>query len=191
MFHHNFKHLRKSTRLPGWDYTRPGRYFITICVKRKMCYFGNITNGKIEINKYGKVVEREWLAIENNRRNIKIDEYIVMPNHFHGIIIITRRISQPPSVESDVNYKTRSGGVFRIRANSISSIIGLFKSDAKKKIEKVLKNEPLTSPYFSWQRNYHDHIIRSEKELDTIRNYIRDNPNNWDDDEFNPLNLSE
>ena len=114
-----------------------------------------------------------------------------MPNHFHGIIIITRRISQPPSVESDVNYKTRSGGVFRIRANSISSIIGLFKSDAKKKIEKVLKNEPLTSPYFSWQRNYHDHIIRSEKELDTIRNYIRDNPNNWDDDEFNPLNLSE
>ena len=191
MSYHNLKHNRKSIRLPGWDYTLPGRYFITICVKGGVCYFGKIINGKMNVNKYGGVVEREWLEIEKNRSNIKLDKHVVMPNHFHGIIIITHRIKPPNPPEEDINNLTRSGRVFRLKANSIGSIVGQFKSDVTKQIEKILENEPITTPYFSWQRNYNDHIIRTEKELKNIRNYIRDNPKNWNDDEFNPLNWKE
>jgi len=186
-----FRHHRKSNRLPGWDYTRPGRYFITIWVKGGLCYFGKIENNKVILSKYGKIVEQKWLEIEKNRKNIKLDEFVVMPNHLHGIIIITHRIKSASTSQIDNSYKTRSGKLFRLKANSIGSITGQFKSNCTKKIEKLLQYESMDIPYFSWHNNYHDHIIRSEKELKNIRRYIRNNPKNWDDDKFNPINFKE
>jgi len=186
-----YQHHRQSTRLAGWDYSSPGRYFITIWVKAGLCYFGRIVNNKVILSKYGRIVEQKWLEIENNRKNIKLDEFIIMPNHLHGIIIITHRIKSVNTSQTDNSNKTRSGRLFRLKANSISSITGQFKSNCKKKIEKFLQYESMDTPYFSWHRNYHDHIIRSENELKNIRQYILNNPKNWDDDKFNPINFKE
>jgi putative transposase len=186
-----FQYHRKSTRKPGWDYTRPGRYFITIWVKGGLSYFGKIVNNKVILSKYGKIVEQKWLEIEKKRENIKLDEFIVMPNHLHGIIIITHRIKSVNTSQTDNSYNTRSGRLFRLKANSIGSITGQFKSNCKKKIEKLLQYESMDTPYFSWHRNYHDHIIRSENELKNIRKYILNNSKNWDDDKFNPINFKE
>lgn len=186
-----FRHHRQSTRLPGRDYSSPGKYFITIWVKGGLCYFGRIVNNKVILNKYGKIVEEKWLEIEINRKNIKLDKFIIMPNHLHGIIIITHRIKSVSTSQTDNSDKTRSGRLFRLKANSIGSITGQFKSNCKKQIEKLLKYESMDTPYFSWHRNYNDQIIRSDRELKNIRNYIRNNPKNWDDDKFNPINFKE
>ncbi len=177
--------------MPGWDYTRPGRYFITIWVKWGVCYFGKVSNKKMILNKYGKIVERKWIEIEKKRKNVILDEFIVMPNHFHGIIIITHRIKSESNPQTDKANLTRTGRSFRLQANSVGSIVGQFKSNVTKKIKNLLVNEPLDFPYFVWHRNYHDRIIRTKKELENVRKYIRDNPKNWDDDEFNPENYKE
>jgi putative transposase len=186
-----FRHNRKSLRLPGWDYTRPGRYFVTICVKGGVCYFGKIVNNKMMLNKYGLVVEKNWLHIEQSRKNVKLDEYVIMPNHLHGIIIITHRIKSPGAVHKPDSNMTKTGRSFRLQANSIGAIIGQFKSNVTKKIHKLLINEPVDFPYFTWHRNYDDRIIRTEKHLEIVRKYIRNNPKNWNDDENNPSNYKE
>jgi len=83
------KHHRRSIRLPGYDYSRAGAYFITICTQNRECLFGNIVDGVMVINEYGMVVQKCWLETEYIRPGVKLDEYVVMPNHFHGIIVIT------------------------------------------------------------------------------------------------------
>src|SRR5574340_1231665 len=81
-------HKRRSIRLRDWDYSQTGAYFVTICTKDKKCFFGDITDGEMRLNEYGRIVEREWAQTHDLRQNVHIDEFVVMPNHFHGILVM-------------------------------------------------------------------------------------------------------
>lgn len=121
------------------------------------------------LNKFGEVVEKEWIKIPILRKNILLDEFIVMPNHFHGIIVITDKATQRVAPTS----KT-------LKPNSLGSILGQFKSV----VTKQIRNMGLSS--YKWQRNYFERIIRDEKELNAVREYIFYNPNKWQWDKLNP-----
>ncbi len=163
------KHHRRSIRLKNYDYSQPGAYFITICTHNRQNLFGEIVDGEMILNEFGKIVYNEWLNTANIRPNIIVDEFIVMPNHLHGILIIVDNcrgtLQRAPAME-------RFG---QPTSNSIPTIIRLFKSACTKQIN-IIRQSP-ANPV--WQRNYYEHIIRNENELDRIREYIINNPLKW------------
>jgi putative transposase len=184
-------HNRISIRLRGYDYSKPGYYFITICIHdRKQKLFGDVSNGNIIENEFGKIVHNEILKTEKMRPNISIDEFIIMPNHVHVIINIRRGTLQraptektAPIIESQHLTKPQTEQFGKPTLNSIPTIIRLIKSTVKKQINMLRKTpgQPV------WQRNYYDHIIRDERSLFFIRKYIRDNPMNWKIDSENHI----
>lgn len=184
------KHHRRSIRLKGYDYSQPGAYYVTIVVQNRECIFGDISNGKMALNENGKIVKTEWLKTAEIRKNVKLDEFIVMPNHVHGIIIITDKIKNIPNIGKNVETTGNVGATGpvaptgpRLHPNSLGSIMGQFQSIVTKQIRKF------GIEYFSWQRNYWERIIRNKNELNKIRKYIRDNPINWETDDNNPNNM--
>jgi putative transposase len=158
-------HHRQSIRLNGYDYSRCGAYFITICTHEKEYLFGDIVNETIELNTVGDIARTHWQKLSQHHSNIIMDESIMMPNYLHGIIIL----------ESSVDP-----------TKSISEIIRGFKTFSAKAInkERGLRGVPV------WQRNYYDRIIRNELELDRVRQYIINNPRNWDTDKNNQNQFS-
>ena len=188
-------HRRQSYRLKGWDYSQPGLYFVTICVKDRKCLFGDIVDGRMVLSNEGKIIEEEWLNTEEVRKNFKLDEWVIMPNHVHGIIVIksmddmaracvgtTRRVVCVGTTRRVVptEHPKRPNGPGK---GSIGAMIGQFKSIASKRINKF-NNTP---GQIIWQPKFHDHIIRNELSLNRIREYIINNPLNWDLDKKNPL----
>jgi putative transposase len=175
-------HNRRSIRLPGFDYSRPGYYFVTMCIHdRKRNLFGDISVvGKMVLNEWGIIVQNEFFKTEQMRPNIKIDSCVIMPNHVHVIINIQghcRGTLQRAPTES----KTERFG--KPTSNSIPTIIRLIKSTITKQINLLRKSPSMTV----WQRNYYEHIIRDEKSLCFIRKYIRENPANWRNDMENHI----
>ncbi len=160
---------RKIPRLKNYDYSQPGYYFITICVQDRICCFGEIENGKMTLNEYGKIVSDCWLDLPNHYKNCELDVCAVMPNHFHGILIIS------PVGKGLKPFPTKTHG--------LTEIIRGFKTFSSKKIN-ILKQIS-----FSWQKSFHDHIIRKEESLDKIREYIANNPKQWELDAENPKNI--
>lgn len=159
-------HNRRSIRLKGYDYSQNGLYFITICVQYRECLFGNVINGEMVLNDAGKLVETEWLQLRERFKNIKLHEYIVMPNHFHAIMGITGK--------------------------TVGDMVGAFQSIVTVKyIHGVKKMNWKPFNRKLWQRNYYDHIIRDEKSYHTITEYIINNPINWTSDKFYQLNSRE
>ena len=205
------KYRIESIRLPGYDYSRPGAYFITIVVHNRQCLFGEIVNGEMTLNEFGEIVKTEWQKTGALRPNIDVDAFIVMPNHLHGILIITdnddlyhhhnrnrnrdrnrRDTLQRVSTESESESESESGmgmepgmGMGTIEQfgkpthNSIPTIVRLFKSTVTKQINQI--RQTLGIPV--WQRNYYEHIIRNDDELNKIREYIINNPLTWKTDE--------
>lgn len=191
------KYRIESTRLSGYDYSQPGAYFITIVTYNRQCSFGNIIDGEMMLNEFGVLVQNEWLKTGIIRPNINIDTFVVMPNHLHGIIIITdndcncgncrdtlQRAStimlQRASTITDTGMITKTNEQFgKPTKNSIPTIVRLFKSTTTKQINQLRQTpkQPL------WQRNFYEHIIRNEVELNRIRQYIIDNPKKWKTDE--------
>ncbi len=178
------QHYRKSIRLKEYDYTSPNWYYVTICTNDRVCCFGGVKNGKMILNGYGKIVEEEWLKTKEIRKNIDLDYYVVMPNHFHGIIIIEssivgaiRRIAfeQERAIQR-IALSTEDKTT--LQAGSLGAIMGQFKS----KVTKRIMHEGM--PNYKWQRNYYEHIIRNEKDLFFIRKYIELNPLKWELDEY-------
>jgi len=162
------KHCRRSIRLKEYNYTHPGAYFITICTQHRKYLLGNIVDGKMVLNSIGKLAEKWWLKLPEKFPEIELDEYIVMPNHFHGIIIIVWAIHELP---------------IRNRRNMLlSRVIGYFKMNSAKHINHMLNQSG--KPF--WQRNYYEHIIRRREELSHIREYIINNPLQWQFDRENP-----
>lgn len=141
----------ESTRLPGYDYSTDGWYFITINTKNHKHFFGEIVNEQMVLNDIGRVVEGEWLNTAKMRSDIVLDYFVIMPNHFHAILIIEGRKN----------------------IQNLSSIIKGFKSSATSKIRTTGHSD------FSWQTRFYDRIIRSEDELSKIRKYIEQNPLRW------------
>ncbi len=175
-------HHRCSIRLKGYNYSQAGAYFVTVCTTNRECLFGNIADGKMQLNGFGEIIKSEWLKTSIIRKNVITDEFIVMLNHMHGIIVIT-----------DDGRDTLQGRGTSQRAptiehfgkpvcNSIPTIVRLFKSTTTKQINESRNtfNKPV------WQRNYYEHIIRDGEELSHIREYIINNPSQWQFDRENP-----
>jgi len=170
-------HHRRSIRLKQYDYSQIGVYFVTICTYHRDCLFGKIINGEIILNEIGLLVQNEWVKTEKIRDNILIDVYLVMPNHLHGIIMINN---------VGAYSHTPLQNVFRSTSKTIGAIIRGFKSTTTKQINQYRQN-----PYLPvWQRNYYEHIIRNEDELSHIREYILNNPLQWEYDRENIFRIS-
>ncbi|MCX6154169.1 MAG: transposase [Candidatus Kapabacteria bacterium] len=169
-------HHRKSIRLKEFDYSQAGYYFVTICTYQREHLFGEIVDGKIQLNEFVEIVKEELLTSEEIRKEIKIDYYSIMPNHIHAIIIIDKHNNV---ASGNVGANGRSP--LRMQPKSLSSFISGYKSVCTKRINEI-RNSPGIP---LWQRNYYEHVIRNEKELYEIRNYIEYNPLNWKDDEYN------
>ena len=174
------KYRIKSIRLPDWDYGSDGAYFITICVKNRECVFGEIINGKIKLSKIGEIVFNEWIKTKQIRSNVELDEFVVMPNHFHGIVVI-----KCDGVETHCNASLRAQikNKFGPQSKNLPAIIRGFKGTTTKQIHLTGFDN------FSWQPRYYEHIIRDENELNSIRRYITNNPLKWELDRNNPQSL--
>jgi REP element-mobilizing transposase RayT len=167
-------HRRKSIRLKDYDYSQAGAYFITICIHKKECVLGEVADDGMKLSRFGEVVKTEWLKTFEIRKNLILDEYIVMSNHFHGIIIVDGRgtLQRAPTFEK----------FGRPISNSVPTVVRLFKSATTNQVNQS-RNTP-RRPF--WQRNYFEHIIRNEDELNKIREYIQNNPLKWHLDRENP-----
>lgn len=188
-------HNRRSIRLHNWDYAGIGIYFVTICCKNRLHLFGKIANGKMLLNDFGKIAHDEWGKTTEIRTNVKLHEFIVMPNHVHGIVEINVKcVCNTPLRQQFTN-------TLQSPSNTIGAIIRGYKSAVTKQCCRGVLHTPLipnvpttpnsiasNSPIESiWQRNYHEHIIRNETEFARITNYIRNNPIFWKNDYFNTL----
>ncbi|MDO8669032.1 MAG: transposase [Candidatus Buchananbacteria bacterium] len=172
------KYLVNSTRLPIQDYSADGYYFFTICVKHRKCLLGRVKNGTMGLSEIGCIVWEEWYKTEKIRKNIRLDEFIVMPNHLHGIIEIDNK------VETHCNASLQSSNKFGPQTNNLASTIRGLKGAAIRKIKKLGYDN------FCWQSGFYEHIIRPNNEsLDKIRWYIKYNPPLWDRDRNNPINI--
>ena len=172
----------KSTRLNQWDYNSCGGYFVTICVKDRACVFGNIENGQMVLNKLGWEAKKFWDQISKHFLYVHMDEYVFMPNHIHGIIIIERRDAiYGVSIQS---AKPKSGGIVSTGKNpmlndSLSTVIRWYKGRTAYEVNKWVHKK------FQWQARFYDHIIRNDADLNRAREYIRNNPLSWELDEEN------
>jgi REP element-mobilizing transposase RayT len=171
---------RRSVRLREYDYASPGQYFVTVCTDQRVLLLGEVLEGQMRRNALGDIVHAEWFATERIRPEIRLDAFIVMPNHFHGIIEIT-----PVGARRCLALQRRIGPTGRPSGpapGSIGAILGQIKSLSKKAINKIraTPGRPV------WQPNYHEHIIRNERELNRIREYICNNPLRWPSDRENP-----
>lgn len=200
-------HHRKSIRLKGYNYAQEGLYFITLCIQDRENIFGTITNGVLTLNAIGTIALKEWLHTIEVRDNIKLHEYIIMPNHIHGIIEIIKDKSNPGDNEGFKSPTQTIGAIVRgykiATIKQIKEYIGKVE-DSKGDISKgELQFAPTNAPttpttpttptilniiknldYKIWQRNYYERIIKDERAYQNISNYIITNPEKWYDDKF-------
>lgn len=184
---------RQSIRLRGYDYSAEGAYFITIVCKDRLPWFGDIVNGEMQLSEAGKIVKEEWLRGAELRSEIMLDVFVVMPNHFHGIVVIGEPLipltgrgvpwhaqdeTDLPRHESGLPRQTPTG--MGSKPKTIGTIIRMFKQACTKRIRENVSAE------FVWQRNFHDRIIRNQEELQKIQDYIQNNPSLWGKDMFHP-----
>ena len=207
-------YYHRSIRLQGYDYSRPGAYFVTMCTENRECHFGNIEKGKMILNDLGTVVDEYRLITENHFQNIKFDSFIIMANHFHVIIEIigadidfvgagspctnsndTRSNTNNSNVGNSKTYREHknvtSGNPNVDNANmrgnpapTLGQIVGFFKYGVSKQINQIRK----TPGDKLWQRNYYEHIIRDKNEHGRILEYIENNPIKWELDFLNSNN---
>lgn len=175
------KYRIKSTRLKDWDYSQEGFYYITICTQGREPYFGKIRSGGIILSDVGNIVRNSWEEIPKHYENISLDEYVIMPDHFHGIVIINGCYDHGKNAQRrDVVYnvsteheKNKFMSKISPKPHSLSRIIREFKSAVSRQSNKNGFNN------FKWQTRFYDHIIRNEKDLNRIRIYIKNNPLEW------------
>lgn len=165
-------HHRRTIRLPEYDYAQPGVYFITVCTHQRACLFGEIVDGEIRLSELGHMVRDEWNKTQQIRPEIELDQFVIMPNHFHAIIWIhDGRGTARRAPTGEPTYEQFGKPV----AGSIPTIVRAFKSAVTRQIN-FYRNTP-GMPV--WQRNYYEHIIRNEAELSAVREYITNNPHQW------------
>jgi REP element-mobilizing transposase RayT len=178
------------------DYTLNGMYFITICVQNHRCVFGRIENGKMIANSFGQIAHERWCELSKRFPNVKLDAFIVMPNHMHGILVLDNSelpISQSSTVGATLAVAHARAGVntragVKPAPTGIPKIIGMYKSLVLHHTLQYFKtNCPDMILGKLWQRGYYDHVIRNYIEYETITNYIANNPLQWNNDKlFHP-----
>lgn len=164
---------RKRLRLAGFNYSESGAYFVTICAKDRARLFGEISNGVMCVNRFGGIVQECWNDLQNHYATIAVDAFVVMPNHVHGIIVIVER-------DRTVGEGLRPSPT-GVERHGLPEIMRAFKSFSARRINEIRCTPGLPV----WQRNYFEHIIRNDKSLDQIRQYIATNPQRWKDDKEN------
>ena len=183
------KYRIKSSRLEGYDYSQSGLYFITICTDIHEHYFGGIVDGIMQLSEIGIIANDEWHEFSNHRDNVNTHEFVVMPNHIHGIIEIvdidnTRngrddaRIVSTKSLQKPIDLQMKK---ISPKPGSLGRIVGAYKSAVSKFAHRA-------GYEFNWQSRYYDHIIRDYKSYNRISEYIKNNPENWKEDRFNNIN---
>ncbi len=186
---------RRSIRLPDYDYADPGVYFVTVCTHEHECLFGDVSDGEVALNEFGQIVSHEWARSADIRDELSLADFVVMPNHLHGIVRLGLgahgRLAAQDRVgahgRAPLRRDTPSGdaGSLHRPGRSLGSFIAGFKSAVTKRINlaRGTPGEPV------WQRNYYEHIVRDEDDLLRIRQYIQDNPLKWDSDEYHPARI--
>jgi putative transposase len=171
---YNNKYRVDSIRLKNWDYKSPAYYFVTICTRNNECLFGEVVKGEMKLTSLGVVALKSWQEIPRHFPHVKLDAFVVMPNHVHGIIVIVETQNFAPLQGFQPNK-------FGPQSKNLASIIRGYKIGVK-------KWSTINNISFSWQERFYEHIIRNEKNLEDIRDYIVNNPLNWDKDEENLQN---
>ncbi|MBI3193514.1 MAG: hypothetical protein HYZ34_03480 [Ignavibacteriae bacterium] len=209
-------HHRRSIRLKGYDYSQAGAYFITICCQDRKWRFGKIVVGasladahnadaqnaeaQMELNEYGQIAYDEWTKLPERFSNFELDVFQIMPNHMHGIILLTdivgagftpaQPVAHPAHPEQyEQPQKGQPQGIVPTVNATVGDIVGAYKSlvaNGCLDIFKIKWAGVNPAPYMGklWQRNYHEHIIRNEQSYQTISNYIMNNPAKWNDDKY-------
>ena len=191
------KHHRRSIRLKGYDYAQAGAYFVTLCVQGRECALGNVVDGHRVLNDAGQRADQFWPAVADHFADVEIDTWVTMPNHVHAIIVIGRGVvatlmvstpnnedmggekggETPPLHGGDGRGAVAAPGAAHVRANR-----GVFRSGQNQSINQMRE---MPGARF-WQRNYWEHVIRDETDLNRVRRYIQTNPLRWVDDQLHP-----
>jgi len=175
------RHHRRSIRLKGYDYSQAGAYFITLCTQDRACLFGKVVNGEMRLNDAGRMVLAEWNRLPERFPHLVLDAFVVMPNHVHGILVITDPApTAGATLGATVGATVGATLVVAPTAPTVGNIIGAFKSRVT--VEYIRGVKTSGWPPFRgrlWQRNYYEHIIRNERALNAIRQYIMENPRRW------------
>ena len=187
MTHYNLdKHHRRSIRLKDYDYSKAGMYFITICTGNREHFFGKIKDRVMYFSPVGAIADILWYDLKNRVKGIDLGQYVIMPNHMHGIIIIENDRELPvgalhatplPVIPQTPPIIPQSMASISPKSGELGTIIRSYKSAVTKHAHRLGFN-------FSWQRNYYEHIIRNDNSYRRISNYIHENPIKWGDDRF-------
>ena len=192
------KYRIKSARLEGYDYTKAGLYFITICTQNRKHYFGDISDNKMQLSNIGVLADVFWYEIKNHAKNVELHQFTVMPNHIHGILEILDgntvdddgidvagdgrdvacNVSTTTTTNTTTTTKNHQMSKISPKSGSVSRIFGSYKSAVSKHAHRL-------GYEFEWQERFYDHIIRNKNDYIRVSNYIENNPANWDDDKFN------
>lgn len=187
------KHHRRSIRLKGYDYSQAGGYFVTIVTWQRQCLFGKIVNGEMILSRYGEIVQKWWQEIPIHFLNVETGAFVIMPNHIHGIILIAdRRGTVPVPRDNGVNEiahgnempsEIQGGETPPPRTPTLGQIIGYFKYQSTKDMNRIDNTGTITK---FWQRNYYEHILRNDQDLQNKTRYIEANPLLWEQEDENP-----
>lgn len=187
-------HHRRSIRLKGYDYTQPGAYFVTLCAYQRAHIFGEIVRGEMVLNDAGKIARDEWFKTAELRPYVKLyeDEFVIMPNHGHGIIWIEENGNTVGALRRNAQSRaeqrsapTKNAPTKTVARGSLGAIVRAYKSAVTYAVNAAENQRGVVL----WQRNYYDHIIRNDRELNNIRWYIVNNPLNWQLDRDNSQNI--
>lgn len=189
------KHHRRSIRFKGYDYSSEGAYYVTIVTQRRECLFGEIIDKEMYLNNYGEIVKKWWGEIPIHFPNVETGAFVIMPNHMHGnIFIFEERRGEVLSPRGNPNNNIQNANIGDtnnlggetppLRKPTLGQIIAYFKYQSTKEMNRIETDNAVTK---LWQRNYYEHIIRNEKELQQKTDYILDNPSRWDEDEEYPM----
>jgi len=173
---------RKLNRWLGYDYKYPGLYFITICTDGRHPMLGEIVNYEMKLNELGEIVKQQLLWLHQHFSHVRLDEWIIMPNHIHLIIEINYNFDDTKTGYTDSvgNGRDRS-----LQGKPLYDVIGAFKTTSSKMIHQIGRVD------FKWQKSFHDRVIRNQQELSNKRDYIIGNPAKWAEDRNNPINLKD
>ncbi len=170
------KHHRRSIRLKGYNYSEPGIYYVTLTLQERVEFLGHLSGGQVRLSAFGEIVRDEWLRTPRIRPEVVLDEFVIMPDHLHGIIVIREErngVSRSSNKLVGANRDSPQPGTpFRSPSGTLGAIIRGFKGATTKRINELRR----TPGAKVWQRNYYEHIVRDEKDLRRIQHYIRENP---------------
>jgi len=175
-------HHRRSIRLKGYDYSKAGAYFITICCEDRIHRFGKVSGDEMILNQSGTIAYNEWINLAERFPNFELDVFQIMPNHMHGIIVLSDRTTVGATLAVAQEQNELNRATARV-APTIAEIVGAYKSIVSNACLQLFKSHNKIMGKL-WQRNYYEHIIRDERAYQNISNYIINNPGKWSEDKF-------